>query len=120
MPRNISFALTTEQIRHRTKTVTRRLGWRNLQAGTVLNACVKCMGLKPGERVEKICQIRVENVRREPLSAIMAEGQSGADKEGFPLISPRRFIDVFCEHMGGEPDQEVTRIEFSYLENRPA
>jgi len=28
MPRNMSFMLTTEQIKNRTKTVTRRLGWK--------------------------------------------------------------------------------------------
>ncbi len=115
MPRNMSFSLTTEQIRRRTKTVTRRKGWRFLTPGDVLNACVKCMGLKPGEKVEKICQIRVVDVRREPLNAIYAEGQAGADREGFPLISPKRFVDVFCKHMGGSRDQEVTRIEFEYI-----
>jgi len=47
MPRNISFALTTKQIRNRSKTVTRRLGWLHIKKGDVLNACVKCMGLKP-------------------------------------------------------------------------
>lgn len=116
MARNMSFSLTTDQIRHRTKTVTRRTGWKFLKPGDVVNACVKCMGLKPGEKINRICQIRVTDVRREPLSAIESEGQAGADREGFPLISPRRFVDMFCEHMGGGPDQEVTRIEFEYLE----
>ena len=62
MPRNMSFMLTTEQIRNRTKTVTRRLGWQFLKTGDVLNACVKCQGLKPGETVERLCQIRVTSV----------------------------------------------------------
>jgi len=36
MPRNISFALTTQQVRNRTKTVTRRAGWLFLKAGDIL------------------------------------------------------------------------------------
>lgn len=59
MPRNISFALTTDQIRDRTKTVTRRKGWKFLKAGDTLNACVKCMGLRPGEQIERLAIIRV-------------------------------------------------------------
>ena len=73
------------------------------------------MGFKPGEKLERICQIRVVDVRREPLGAIIREGQRGADREGFPLISPKRFTKMFCEHMGGDVNQEVTRIEFEYL-----
>ena len=34
--RNISFALTKQQFLDRTKTVTRRLGWKNLEVGTLL------------------------------------------------------------------------------------
>lgn len=63
MPRNMSFSLTTQQMRDRTKTVTRRKGWEFLRTGDIVNACVKCMG-----------------------------------------------------HMGGTPNQFVTRIEFEHLE----
>lgn len=118
MPRNMSFSLTTDQIRSRTKTVTRRVGWSFLKAGDIVNACVKCMGLKPGEKIERICQIRVVDVRSEPLSEIVHEGQAGADREGFPLISPGRFVNVFCQHMGGTEDQIVNRIEFEYVETK--
>jgi hypothetical protein len=52
--RNISFALTTAQVRARTKTVTRRVGWTFLKPGDLLQPVVKCRGLKKGERVEKI------------------------------------------------------------------
>ncbi len=115
MPRNMSFSLTTDQIRDRTKTVTRRKGWRNLTAGTILNACVKCMGLKPGEKVQKICQIRVVDVRLEPLNTIVDEGLAGSAREGFPTLGPDKFIGMFCKHMGGGPGQEITRIEFEYV-----
>ena len=34
--RSMSFMLTTQQIRDRTKSVTRRTGWADLQPGTLL------------------------------------------------------------------------------------
>jgi hypothetical protein len=140
MPRNISFALTTNQIRNRTKTVTRRLKWHFVKVGDILNACVKCQGIKPGEKIERICQIRVVDVRREPLffmetndrasrnvRTIMSEfngrdypkdyGYTEAIKEGFPSMSGSEFVQMFCENMGGDHDQDVTRIEFEYLDN---
>lgn len=120
MPRNISFALTADQIRNRSKTVTRRKGWRFLQAGDVLNACVKCMGLKPGEQIERLGKIRVVSVRREPLIAIDSYDSFGGHietaKEGFPTMTGEEFAEMFCAHMGGNIDQEVTRIEFEYVD----
>lgn len=112
MPRGMSFALTTEQIRNRTKTVTRRLGWANLQAGTVLHACVKCMGLRPGEKVERIAQIRVIAVTREELQLCT---DSDAAREGFPEMTGAEFVAMFCRHMRVRPDTIVTRIEFEYV-----
>lgn len=114
MSRNMSFSLTTDQIRNRTKTVTRRKGWRNLKRGDVLNACVKCMGLKPGEKIQLLGQIRVVSVRRERLWQI-GEEHDGPSREGFPWMSNMQFVEMFCKHMGGDADQEVTRIEFEYL-----
>lgn len=121
MPRNISFALTTEQIRNRTKTVTRRLGWKNLKKGDILNACVKCMGLKKGEKPEKLCQIRVVAVRLERLSMMCERvyklyGKEEAKKEGFPQMDGAGFVDMFCANMMCDSETKVTRIEFEYLE----
>lgn len=120
VPRNISFALTTDQIRNQTKTVTRRKGWKFLKRGDILNACVKCMGLKPGEQIERLGQIFVKDVRREPLFDMVADlsgkyGRDEAAKEGFPEMSGPEFVTMFCEHMGGDESQEVTRIEFGYM-----
>ena len=120
MPRNISFSLPTDQIRKRTKTVTRRKGWLFLKVGDVLNACVKCQGLKPGEQIEKICQIRVTSMRRESLDDIDADHEFGyanreVKKEGFPSMSGIEFVTMFLKNMGGSADQEVTRIEFEYI-----
>lgn len=118
MPRNISFALTTEQIKNRTKTVTRRLGWKKLKPGEVLNACVKCMGLKPGEKIERLCQIRVVSVRQEPLELMCSRpyGKAEAAKEGFPEMSGREFVKMFTEHMKVPQFEDVTRIEFEYVD----
>lgn len=116
--RNMSFMLTTDQIRNKTKTVTRRTGWKTLKPGTVLNACVKCMGLKKGEKVEKICEIRVTSVRREPLWAMWYREDAGDNEarlEGFPDLSGYQFIEMFCKHMRVDPQTEVTRIEFEYI-----
>lgn len=117
MPRNISFALTTEQFVARTKDVTRRLGWTFLKPGDVLCGCVKCMGLKPGEAIERLGMIRVVSVRRESLSSMWLEpyGAMEAAREGFPGMSGADFVNMFCDHMGGDQSQEVTRIEFEYL-----
>lgn len=125
MPRNISFALTTEQFRNRTKTVTRRTGWKFLKKGDILNGCVKCQGLKPSEKIERLGQIRVVDVRREPLSAMLPingykvwdYGGDEATKEGFPGQSGTEFVEMFCEHMKCGEDEEVTRIEFEYLDS---
>ena len=120
MPRNISFRLTTDQIRNRTKTVTRRAGWRFCKVGDVLTACVKCMGLKKGEKLEVLGRIRVTAVSREPLSKLTGTyGQSEAAKEGFPEMTGEQFACMFCGHMGGDMSQEVTRIEFEYLSDSP-
>jgi len=120
MPRNISFALTTEQIRNQTKTVTRRKGWAFVREGDILNACVKCMGLQPGEKIERLGQIRVTNVRREPLSDLTIDlsgnyGRDECEKEGFPGMEGREFVAMFCEHMKCQPSDEVTRIQFEYI-----
>jgi len=114
MPRNMSFALTTEKIRNGTKTVTRRLGWWNLKPGEVVNACVKCMGLRKGEKVEVIRRILVISTRPERLSAITKEE---VIKEGFPEMSPQDFIAFFLNtHKAAYgPLVQVNRIEFEYI-----
>lgn len=112
--RHISFALTTPQIRDRSKTVTRRLGWRTLAVGTLLQPIVKGQGLKKGETVERIGgPIRVVNVRRELLYHIT---QEDVVREGFPAMRPYEFIEMFMRHHGCDSDTEVTRIEFMYVD----
>jgi hypothetical protein len=115
--RNMSFALTTEQVRQRTKTVTRRTGWATLKPGTLLQPVVKGMGLKKGERVETIGgPIRVLNVRREPLNVIGTRYELDVVREGFGHVTADEFIAMFCQHNGCAPDAIVTRIGFEYVE----
>ena len=118
MPPNMSFMLTTDQVRARTKTVTRRLGWDHLKVGDVLNACVKCQGLKRGESIEKICQIRIVSVRPEPLNRLYSKayGRREVALEGFPEMTPMQFVAMFCEHMKADPYTIVNRIEFEYID----
>lgn len=114
MARNMSFMLTTKQIRNRTKTVTRRLGWWKLKPGEILIACEKCQGLRKGEKVVKLAQLRVISAHEEPLSAIT---QDECRKEGFPDMLPADFIDMFVRsHRGSHRDGIVNRIEFEYLD----
>lgn len=111
--RNISFALTTEQFRNRTKFVTRRNGWAFLAPGDHLMGCVKCMGLKPGEKLERLGEIVVLEVRREPLNSITPEE---VILEGFPTWTPQQFIEMYCKHNGNHPDDPVNRIRFDYVD----
>lgn len=112
MPRNMSFALTTEQFRNQTKTVTRRLGWDNLKRGDILNGCEKCQGLKKGEKVVKLGQIRIKHVTKQRLNLVTLED---CTREGFPKMSPVEFVRFFCQHNKCEPYTLVNRIEFEYL-----
>ncbi|MCK5640641.1 MAG: hypothetical protein KAJ19_07585 [Gammaproteobacteria bacterium] len=113
MPRNMSFALTTEQVRNQTKTVTRRQGWANLKPGILLQPVVKGMGLKKGEKVEKIGGlIRVLSVRREMIWPI-----SSFDlvREGFPEMSRDDFVRMYCTANKVLASDYCHRIEFEYV-----
>ena len=115
--RNISFALTTQQFLDGTKTVTRRLGWQNLRPGDRLMACEKCMGLKKGEQVTKLGEIRVLGVDREPLKRIVDYGQIECEREGFPGLSPQQFMAMFANRMKCTGDTWVTRIRFERVKD---
>lgn len=105
----MSFALTTQQFLDDTKDITRRLGWTKLKAGDLVMACEKCMGLGLGGKIVHLGVIRIISVRREPLSAITKEDCA---REGFPNLSPKEFVAMFCKHMKCKPETIVTRIEF--------
>jgi hypothetical protein len=111
--RNMSFALTIPQMRARSKTVTRRLGWSSLKPGDRVQAVVKGMGLKRGEKVERICVIEVVSNAQEELRSVT---QDDLVLEGFPDLSRKAFIDFFCLANGCCRDQIVNRIEFRYVD----
>ena len=121
--RNMSFALTVPQILAGTKDVTRRLGWLHLKRGDLIQPVRKCMGLKPGETIERLrAPLRIVNVCREPLDAMLADiayGFAEVRREGFadhPTYRwPSEWVRMFCaSHKGCMPCSVVTRIEFAY------
>ena len=118
MARNMSFMLTVEQYKAKTKTVTRRNGWKFLKVGDILNGVEKCQGLKRGEKIVKLGQHRAVNVRREPLRRMtddLAYGRAEVILEGFPEMTPTEFVEMYCNHNRCTPDTVITRIEFEYL-----
>jgi len=125
---NISFFETQRQVLAREKDVTRRIGWGWLVPAlaqgqrVTLQPIVKGQGLKKGERVVRLGgPIEVMAARIEPLHSLtggtytarMAKRE--CVREGFPEMSPRQFVEFFCQFNGCPPDQQVVRIEFRYL-----
>jgi len=114
MPRNMSFAMTTEQIKNKTKIVTRRYGWIFLKPGDLVQPVEKAMGLKPGEKMKKIGGlIRIVSTYQEPLSFIT---HSDVVLEGFPDWTADQFIQMLVDHYKVDPMKEVNRIQFEYLD----
>lgn len=122
----MSVSLTTDAVRARRKTVTRRMGWRKLKAGDRLQLCVKVMGRRKGEPLEKICTVEVVHVSRVRLDTItpaevaregLWERAVAEVGPGDPDAACRWFVRFFCaSHKGCEPDSIVTRIEWRYLD----
>jgi len=111
--RNMSFALTTDQIQRRQKTVTRRNGWTFAKVGDVVQPVIKSQGIPKGEHVEKIGgPIRFTAVDRVTLGSISPQD---VYREGFPNLTTRQFITFYKRANGGRRDQIVTRIAFEYL-----
>lgn len=114
--RMMSFRLTTAQIRNRTKTVTRRLGWKFAKPGDRIRAVVKARGLKKGQHPKELAIIEIVDVRREQLvRASFPDQWDEVAKEGFPGKSPIGFVDMFCREMKCGLFDNVTRIEFKYV-----
>lgn len=122
--RNISFALTTKQVRHGFRTgeilkdVTRRLGWADALPGCKLSACEKCQGLGKGGKIVRLGTIELVTVRRERLDRLTKRrgyGEVEVIREGFPDMTPAQFVEMFCDHNKCLPETVVTRLEFKYL-----
>jgi hypothetical protein len=112
MPRLMSVALTTDQVRRREKTVTRRVGWQMIKPGDQVTLCPKVRGRRHGEPLERIVTVNVVSTRREQLDTITPADVAA---EGFPDMTPAEFVEFFCAtHNGVAPHSEVTRIEWTY------
>lgn len=126
MSRLMSVAMTADAVIERRKTVTRRKGWwedkrgrRILEPGDYLTLCRKVQGRKPSEPIERLAEVEVVSVRREPLYWL-SRRYPGAPKEvrseGFPGMDPREFVQqFFIDAQGMSHDDEVTRIEWRYV-----
>jgi len=109
--RCMSFAATTEQIKNRTKTVTRRMGWKFLRRGDLIEAVAKYRGVRVADR-QKLATIRVISARRQRLSYISPDD---CEAEGFPNYSPGMFINLFCKMNKCKRGAWVTVIWFEYV-----
>lgn len=118
MPRNMSFALTTQQVIDRTKDVTRRFGWDHLQVGERVVACEKCMGIKRGEKITRLRTIEVVSIRKERADEITRYPDPAAEcaREGFPDTRPEDFVKLLCAASGKSRQDTVNRIEFRYVD----
>ena len=117
--RRMAFSHTSPQILDRSKTVTRRTGWRYLKPGDLIEAVEKSRGLKKGERVRVLGVLRVVSVRFEPLSKLVTDARYAEDelpREGFPCWSRDDFIAMFLRVNALKSTAvTVTRIEFEYV-----
>ena len=109
--------MTTQQVRDRSKDVTRRDGWFKLAPGTLLCAVEKGMGLKRGEKVVRLGVIRVKSNTAERLDKLITDPAYGVEemrREGFPDLDPAEFVRRF--NARGIPNHAaVSRIEFEYV-----
>jgi hypothetical protein len=116
----MAFSHTTPQILDRSKTVTRRTGWRYVKPGDLIEAVEKARGLKKGERVPALGVLRVVSVRVELLSRLVTDARYAEDelpREGFPCWSRDDFIAMFMRaNRVKTPTINVTRIEFEYVD----
>jgi hypothetical protein len=125
--RAISCSHTDRAVLERSKDVTRRVGWLFLVEGAKLRVVKKAMGLKKGERQERLAVVRVTRVSKEPLSALLDDPSYGREeliREGVhdhPMVrgSPERFCAWFltCVAARLRPTLRtpLTRIQWEYL-----
>lgn len=139
MPRLMSVAMTADAVIARHKTVTRRKGWTFLKPGDRLTLCRKVRGRKPGEPLARLAEVEVVTAWREPLRTLTDFNTWSSDyfktperqprrplwvewvagevaREGFPGMDPAEFVRrFFIDAQGMSPDDDVTRIEWRYL-----
>jgi hypothetical protein len=142
---NISFTETKEQFRnhqkHETRRVDKSLRLARKKPGDILQGIERAQGIKKGEHIVKLDKFVILEVNREPLDDIIErpcriQPQRIVDQyprkyqiwmnagggvpevvlEGFPELTPVRFVEMFCEiNKKCTPDTEITRVLFDYL-----
>jgi len=132
----MSVSRTVAGVVERRKDVTRRLGWwtnsrgrRLLWPGDQLTLCPKVQGRRHRdgtlEPLERLAEVEVLDVRREPLTAITDEeiARECVPRCNFEVVyretnqpAPEEWVRWFCEAMGVRPDVLITRIEWRYLD----
>ena len=121
--RRMAFSHTTPQVLDRSKTVTRRMGWRYLRPGDLIQAVEKSRGLRKGEQARPLAVLRVVSVKVEPLSRLATDARYAEDelpREGVPCWSRDEFIEMFMRvNRLTSTAVEVTRIEFEYVPPDP-
>lgn len=136
MSRLMSVAFTEDAVRARTKTVTRRKGWwedkngrRLLKPGDRLTLCRKVMGRKRGEPLVRLVDVEIWRVDREVLCSLQRSEEYARKElraEGFPVLYGEDWMtasSLFLRHYFYDaqkmrPVDEVTRIEWRYLDTR--
>jgi hypothetical protein len=103
MPRLMSCALTTDAVKGRTKTVTRRHAesWKPLKPGDRLTLVEKGQGIPKGGKVVRLAEVEVVSVRVEPLSCLIErERNDGLAKEGLPGLTWGEFAAMWLRSHG--------------------
>jgi len=130
MTRRMSCALTTDAVRDRSKTVTRRHvdTWKNLKPGDRLTIVEKAMGLPKGAKQVVLAEVEVTDVRVEAIGLIHGMfvdfgRHEEMAREGLPLMTPLEFVEMWLRTHGyadrltstGRGATPCRRIEWRYL-----
>lgn len=116
------FGETTEAIRQRRQTVTRRLepNFVHLKRGDIIEAVAEYWMLHCPIAVPIMVRLEVVSVRLEPLRRLTDDavyGETESRLEGIsPSVSVRaRVSHIFYRHKASSLDTLIARIEFRYL-----
>ena len=118
MTRRMSCSLTTEAVRNRQKTVTRRHvdTWTTLEPGDRLTLIEKGMGLPKGAKQVILAEVEVVAVDVEYILDVTLEEVA---REGCSPMSPQEFILMWLKshgHRGADvAEVQCRRIEWKYI-----
>lgn len=118
--RNMSFRLTTRQFINGTKDVTRRTGWKDLKVGEHFSGVEKSQGLRKGEKINYLGQCicisntpeRLDEIIKRPVRNDSLIPKRECEREGFPFLTDKEFVEMFCKEMNVQPVTIINRIVF--------